>query len=276
MIYEVPPMEPMNFKSRWVMITGASAGLGRELALQLGRDYGANIVAVARREDRLNALRDELKEMGSEVLPLAAELSQVDEVDRVYEEATRRVDLYGAILNAGVTHFGDWHELSWEAFQQMLNVNVVSVVRLTNLLLPYMQKQDQGGGLLLVSSMAGLAPVPYQAAYSGTKAFLVHYGCSLFHEARGKNVSVTTFAPGGIATDMTAGARFDSLRTWLMPVDRCAKSAIEGYRRRKYLHVPGVVYKVLAALNNVAPEPFSTGRVAAQYRASLNAAKNGQ
>ena len=77
------------------------------------------------------------------------------------------------------------------------------------------------------------------------------------------------FAPGGIATEMTEGERFNSLRSWPMPVDRCARSGLEGFRQRKYLHVPGVVWKVLAALSNVAPEPFASSRVAAEYRASL-------
>lgn len=262
-------MKPMDFRGRWVLVTGASSGLGQEMARQLARDYGANIVAVARRADRLEALKQELEPTGVKVLPMTADLQRTEDVDRVCEAATQGEPLYGAVLNAGITHFGDWHELGWDGFSRMLSTNVTSVVRFTTHLLPYLEKQNEGGGVMLVSSMAGLSPVPYQAAYSGTKAFLVHYGCSLYHELRDKNVSVTTFAPGGIATEMTEGERFNSLRSWLMPVDRCARSGLEGFRQRKYLHVPGVVYKLLAALSNVAPEPFASSRVAAEYRASL-------
>lgn len=264
-------MKPMDFRGRWVLVTGASSGLGQEMARQLAREHGANIVAVARRADRLEALKQELEQSGVKVLPVVADLMKLADVDRVCKLATEGESLYGAILNAGVTHFGDWHELGWEGFERMLTTNVTSVVRFTTHLLPYLEKRDEGGGVMLVSSMAGLSPVPYQAAYSGTKAFLVHYGCSLYHEVQGKNVSVTTFAPGGIVTEMTSGERFNSLRSWLMPVDRCARSGLEGFRQRKYLHVPGVVYKLLAALSNVAPEPFASGRVAAEYRASLEA-----
>ena len=266
-------MKPMDFRSRWVLVTGASSGLGQEMARQLAHEHGANIVAVARRADRLDALKQELEPAGVNVRTVTADLRKVDDVDRVFDEATREGPLYGAILNAGVTHFGDWHELGWEGFQRMLETNVVSAVRFSTLLLPYLERQGEGGGMMLVSSMAGLAPVPYQAAYSGTKAFLVNYGCSLWHEMKHKNVSITTFAPGGIVTEMTAGQRFDSLRGWLMPVDRAARSGLEGFRKRKYLHVPGVVYKMLATLSNFAPEPFASSRVAAQYRASLEAAK---
>ncbi|MBK7582141.1 MAG: SDR family NAD(P)-dependent oxidoreductase [Myxococcales bacterium] len=264
-------MKPMDFRGRWVLVTGASSGLGQEMARQLARDYGANIVAVARRADRLEALKQELEPSGVKVLPLTADLQNLDDVDRVVKTATDGEALYGAVLNAGITHFGDWHELGWDGFQRMLATNVTSVVRFTTQLLPYLEQKNDGGGVMLVSSMAGLSPVPFQAAYSGTKAFLVHYGCSLYHELQGRNVSITTFAPGGIATEMTEGERFNSLRNWLMPVDRCARSGLEGFRQRKYLHVPGVVYKLLAALSNVAPEPFASSRVAAEYRASLEA-----
>lgn len=262
----------MDFRGRWVMVTGASSGLGLEMARQLGRDHGANVVAVARRLERLEALKEELEPAGVQVVPVTADLTRQEEVDSAFERALDASGgLYGAVLNAGVTHFGDWRELDWDGFQRMLATNVTSVVRLSSLVLPHLIERRENGGVMLVSSMAGLAPVPYQAAYSGTKAFLVHYGCSLWHELRGEQVSLTTFAPGGIQTEMTSGDRFDALRGWLMPVDRCARSGLDGYRKRKYLHVPGVVYKVLSALNGVAPEPFASSRVAAQYRASLEA-----
>ncbi len=113
--------------------------------------------------------------------------------------------MYGAVLNAGVTHFGDHHELDWEEFDTMLSTNVRSIVRLSRALIPHMESSPEGGGLLFVSSMAGLTPVPYQTHYIATKAFLVHYGCGLSHELEDSNVSVTTLAPGGIVTEMTAG-----------------------------------------------------------------------
>ena len=81
---------------------------------------------------------------------------------------------------------------------------------------------------MIVSSMAGMTTVPYQTAYSGTKAFLVSFGTGLFHELRGRPVSMTTFVPGGIQTEMTSGKRFGPLRGWLMPVDQCAPGSGRG------------------------------------------------
>ena len=157
-------MKPMNFRGRWALVTGASSGLGRAIALQLARDQGANILAVARRKDRLDALAEELKPSGVQVETLVADLSRGDDVERVLEKAQDGRELYAAVLNAGVTHFGRHEELSWPDFESMLNTNVRASVRLCSALLPKLEEHPDGGGVLLVSSMAGIAPVPYQSA----------------------------------------------------------------------------------------------------------------
>lgn len=267
-------MKAMEFRDRWVLVTGASSGLGRQMAKLLATEYGAKVVAVARRADRLAELSDEVAAAGGGTIePITADLSKLSEVDRVVQQATKGRSIYGAILNAGVTHFGDYHELTWEAFESMLATNVTSVVRMVTDLVPYIEKGGEGGGLLIVSSMAGLTPVPYQTAYSATKAFLVNFGCGLYHELRGRNVSVTTFVPGGIKTEMTATSNFEKLSGYLMPVDVCAREAIEGFRKRRYLHTPGVMNRVGVTLMRFLPQELLTGRVAATYRGSLEASR---
>lgn len=267
-------MKAMDFRDRWVLVTGASSGLGRQMAKLLATEYGANVIAVARRADRLAELQAEVAAAGGgKVEALTADLSKLAEVDRVVLESTRGRELYAAVLNAGVTHFGDFHELTWEGFEGMLATNVTAVVRLVTTLLPPIENAGQGGGLLIVSSMAGLTPIPYQTAYSATKAFLVNFGCGLYHELRGRNVSVTTFVPGGIKTEMTAGDRFEKLVGFLMPVEACAREAVEGFRRRRYLHAPGFVNRMSATLMRFLPQELMTGRVAATYRGSLEAAR---
>ncbi len=268
-------MELMDFRSKWVLVTGASAGLGWEMCKVLASDHGANVIAVARRRDRLDALKDEIESSSnSSVLPIAADLSKIGDVDRAFREATADRAVYAAVLNAGITHFGEYHELAWEDFQTMLATNVTGVVRLATQLLPYLEQRAARGGVLIVSSMAGLTPVPYQTAYSATKAFLVNFGCGLWHEVRHKNISVTTFVPGGIQTDMTSGVRFRALGGWLMPVDECATEAIDCFRRRRYLHVPGIAMRVGATMLRFMPRQFLTERVATTYRKALETAKH--
>lgn len=267
-------MKNMDFRGRRVLVTGASSGLGWEMAKVLAYEHGATVIPVARRMSRLEELKREIESRSSvKVEPIAADLSSIEDVDRVFREATKGGPLYGAVLNAGITHFGEYHELTWENFQAMLATNVTGVVRLTTHLLPYLEERSEGGGVLIVSSMAGLTPVPYQTAYSATKAFLVNFGCGLFHETLGKNVSVTTFVPGGIQTEMTSGERFKALGGWLMPADKCAEEAIDCFQKRRYLHAPGVFMRAGTSLMGLVPKQFLAGRLARTYRGALDATR---
>lgn len=264
------PMRDMNFQGRRVLVTGASSGLGAKMAELLAREHRANLVLVARRQTRLEELSAQIKkDHGVEVEYIVADLSSTEEVSRVFSTATASDPLYAAVLNAGVTHFGHHDELSWDAFETMLNLNVRGTARLTKLMLPYLEKRGENGGVLLVASLAGTTPVAYQSAYSGTKAFIVSYGCSLHHEMKRRGVTVTTFAPGGIATEMTEGNRFNDLRAWLVPVEPCARAALMGLQRRRYLVVPGLMYRVGSVAARLLPQSLLVGQVASRYRKSL-------
>jgi short-subunit dehydrogenase len=263
-------MKRMQLRGRWVLVTGASAGLGKAFATQLARHHGANVVLVARRKDRLEALAGELaKSSGVETQVIAADLSKTEEVDRTIAEATSGRQLTAAVLNAGITHFGHFHELAWKDFQTMLHTNVSAVVRMTTELVPHLEKDPDGGGILIVSSMAGFTPVPFQTAYAATKAFLVHFGMGMWHELDGRNVSLTTFAPAGIETDMTSGEKFGPLRGWLAPVDEVAKEGLDALVKRRFLAIPGVQNRFGNVLFRFLPRRFLTGRMAAVYRDAL-------
>lgn len=272
--------KPMSFESRWVMVTGASSGLGLEMARQLARDHKANLVLVARRGDRLTALQQELEGAhGVQVQSIVADLSRETEVERAFVEATTEHDIYGAILNAGVTHFGEHLDLSWADFKQLLDTNINAVAQLTHLYLPYLLDKNQGGGLMLVASMTGVTPVPYQAAYSGSKAFLVGFGHSLWHELKHTDVSITTFVPGGITTEMSHASgvsrHFGPSSMYMQSVDACARAGLTAFKRRKHTHVPGFVNQVGVLASKLLPRSFMVGQVAAEYRKALAAKKQG-
>jgi short-subunit dehydrogenase len=267
-------MRPIQFRGRWVLVTGASSGLGHAMAGILARQHHANIVAVARREDRLADLKRELEaSTGVTVDTCVADLANLEEVDRVVAYATKDRQLAGAILNAGVTHFGKYDELSWKDFDAMLNTNVRGVVRMATELIPHLERDPEGGGLLLVSSLSGIIPVAYQTAYSATKAFLITFGSGMWHELQGRNVSITTYAPPGIVTEMTAGKRFEPLRGWLISLDKAAREGVDALASRKYLHIPGIRDRWGSAVLRALPHGFVTGRLAAVYRGALDKAR---
>lgn len=105
----------MSFRDRWVLVTGAASGLGPELARQLAQEHGAHILAVARRAERLEVLGREVVAAGVQFRALSADLARGEDVERVVA-LSKEVPLYAAVLNAGVTFFGEHRDLDWERF----------------------------------------------------------------------------------------------------------------------------------------------------------------
>lgn len=263
-------MSKLQFKNKWVLVTGASSGLGEEMARQLAFQHGANLILLARRKDKLEQLKAELEKAAKiSVKIIAADLSKLDEVDNAIDQILADGQLYGAVLNAGVTYFGKHSELSWEQFQTMLQTNVVSVVRFTNRLVAHFETTGNEGGILIVSSMAAIFPVPYQSVYSGTKSFILSFATALVHEIKNKQFSLSVYAPGGIVTEMTAGDNFHDLQGWLMPVKQAAKEGIDAFRNRKLIHVPGLMNRVGGFFMKFLPKKFVMGKMSKVYEKSL-------
>lgn len=263
-------MKPLDFKQKWILVTGASSGLGYEMALQLGRKYKANLIVAARRADKLNQLKAELEPTGVQVKVVVADLSIQADVDRLLQESLNGQQLYGAILNAGVTFFGPHTEMPAGEFERLLQTNVVSVVHLTSALVKHFEQNKQEGGIMVVSSMAALFPVPYQAIYSGTKAFIMSFVNALALEIKNPKLSLTVYAPGGIATEMTEGEKFNDLKGWLMPVTQAAQEGITALQQRKYNHVPGALNRIGGAFMKLLPKRFIVGQLGKTYRKSLD------
>ena len=260
-------MAKLQFSGKWVLVTGASSGLGEEIARQLAQKHGANLILLARRREKLEQLKAEL-EGTVQVKIITADLTKLDEVDKALDELLKN-DLYAAVLHAGVTYFGPHEELEWNAFETMLQTNVVSTMRMTNRLVGHFEKSGNEGGLLIVSSLAAVIPIPYQAAYSATKSFILTFVTALRHELKNKLFSITVYTPGGIVSEMTAGEKFNDLRTWLMPVDEAANEAINALIKRKHTHIPGFVNKLGGLAIRFLPKKFILGRMSKVYGHSL-------
>jgi short-subunit dehydrogenase len=266
-------MNKLQFKNKWVLVTGASAGLGREIATQLAVNHGANLILLARRREKLESLKKTLEEQaGVSVKVIITDLADLADVDRALEAALAENNLYAAVLNAGVTYFGPNAALTWDVFENMLKTNVISVVRMTNRLVAYFESNSHAGGILIVSSMAAIFPIPYQAAYSGTKSFLMSFGTALAHEIKNEQLSITVYAPAGIETEMTENEKFDDLKKWLMPVKQAANEAIYGLVHRKAVYIPGFLNRAGAALLKLLPQKIILQTMRNMYVRSLEKA----
>jgi len=261
----------MDLSGQTVLVTGASSGLGYEMAYQLAVREKANVIIVARRAEKLAALQAEIaKASAVRVDVVAADLGIVEDVNRVLDHCLADQLFAGAILNAGITYFGKHTELQWDYFEKMVQLNVMSVVRMTNRLLSHFESVATPSRIMVVSSMASLYPVPYQSAYSGTKGFLTNFANALSQEVENKQLVISAYCPGGIKTEMTtADGKFDTLSRWLEPVEHVASQGIYAFKKGKLTYVPGLLNKLSTFFLKFVPRSLLLRQTGNIYRGAV-------
>ncbi|HEX8490453.1 MAG TPA: SDR family oxidoreductase, partial [Chthoniobacterales bacterium] len=206
-------MSGFEIEGSCTLITGASAGIGREFARQLTGRAGA-LVLVARRLERLQELRDELtkRDPNLNVHIRAVDLSNPSEVEELcgwLERENIAVDFL--INNAGLGDRGKFAASNPRRLQEMLAVNAVALTVLTRALVPGMV-QKKRGAILNVSSSAGFLPIPRLAVYAATKAYVSSFSEAIRAELHGSGVTVTALCPGPVHTEFGEVARRDSTK----------------------------------------------------------------
>lgn len=227
------------------LVTGASSGIGLAIAKELAA-AGHNLVLVARRRDRLEALADELRRSrGVRVDVAACDLAASADRDRLLDKLVGgdvRLDVL--ILCAGFGMVGPYLEHDCERLITMVRTNVESTLALSRALTPAMAERRRGA-VLLVSSIAGNQPIPYFAAYAATKAAITSFGESLSYELAPSGVTVSVLAPANVATEFAdvaeaadQGERQPAFLT--ASAEQCAKAGIGALRagKRKVTPLP--------------------------------------
>lgn len=216
--------------SRAALVTGASSGLGEEFARLFAAD-GIDLVLVARRRDRMEALATELRAGGKvSVHVLAADLSVPDEVGRVVREVQALpVEIEFLVNNAGLGNVGVFASSPLDRQMVMVDVNVRALVQLTHAFLPGMLARRRGR-VLDIGSTAGLQPGPFGAVYYATKAFVNSFTEALSHELKGTGVTATVSLPGATATEFASVAGSGTTRLFRSGVMSSAQVARDAYR----------------------------------------------
>jgi hypothetical protein len=184
------------------LITGASAGIGLEIA-KLHASQGGELVLVARRKDRLESIKADLEEKYKvKVTIISKDLSKRESPKEIYAELKKqKITVDYLINNAGFSQQGYFHEIDWNIQESMIMVNVMSMVELAYLILPEMVAR-KSGRILNVASSAAFAPGgPLQTIYFATKSFLVSFSQGLAGELEGSGVTSTVLCPGATATE---------------------------------------------------------------------------
>lgn len=219
-----------NLKSKAVLLTGASSGIGRAVAVELGRQ-GARVALVARREDLLAEVARDVRAAGGETLVLPADVTDRDAAAATVAETSREwgaVDI--VIANAGMGVTRPAHKLRVEDVETMMRVNYLGAVYVILAALPAMVER-KSGHVVGVSSLAAYRGLPGSAGYSATKAALSAFLESVRIDMRPHGVSVTTVHPGFVKTPMTEPNKFHM--PFLMDVDKAAKIMVQGIQAER-------------------------------------------
>lgn len=225
------------------LVTGASAGLGQEFARLLAKDKH-NLVLVARSEERLQQLADELRQRyGVTVHVFASDLSRPGAAQELYD-ALRAADLTIDILinNAGFGLNGKYHTNPAEQEFALLQLNVVAVAQLTRLLLPGMVARGLGR-ILNVASTAAFQPGPHMAGYFASKAYVLSLSEALAEELKDTGVSVTVLCPGPTQTEFIDRAGMEESLLFKLTKQSATKVATIGYKamlKGEAVVVPGL------------------------------------
>jgi short-subunit dehydrogenase len=243
------------FSGKTALITGASSGIGEQMARQLAA-VGCNLILVARRTDRLDALAGELGAVTVDVI--TADLADPEAPEAVFAQtqaAGRQVDIL--INNAG---FGFQKSLLAVDQLGMVDVNVRSLLAMTQLFAVPMVQRGQGW-VLNVSSVSAWFPIPGMATYAASKACVLHLSRALHEELKPAGVVVTALCPGGTRTEFSSIARDrmdPDLEKAMMPADVVAAAGLQALAKGKAVEVPGALYLMMVALVRVLPASWVT------------------
>lgn len=237
------------------LITGASGGIGLELAKLCAKD-GHNLVLVARRKEVLEKEATALRqEHGIEVLTVAADLSEPRAAATVWAKASSAYEIAMLINNAGIGLYGEFLHTDVKKEAAMMQLNMICLTELTKLALPNMRARTSGK-ILNIASVAAFLPGPLMAVYYATKAYVLSFSEALAEECRHTGVTVTTLCPGPTATGFEKKANLGASVLFggrLLQPEDVAMAGYKGMMKGKAIVLPGLRQKLMTLLIRLTP-----------------------
>jgi len=252
------------------LVTGASSGIGLELARQLAT-RGANLILTARSKDKLDALAQELAQMHRvEVQVVVADLAAPGGAEGLCADVDALgVSVDHVVNNAGFGDAGALSKADAAKLAEMVRLNCEAVVVLSRHFLPGMLERGRGG-VLNVASTAAFQPMPFMAVYAATKAFVLSFSAALAREVEGSGVRVTALCPGPVPTGFQAAAGIEPgvERIAALSAERTAEIGLAAYGVGDTVCVPGAVNRVQTVLSKLAPRGLLTSAISVAMKRS--------
>jgi short-subunit dehydrogenase len=244
-----------DLSGRLALVTGASSGIGAAMARQLAA-WKCDVILTARRQDRLEALKGELRATGATVHAVREDLADPAGPARLHAAARALGSIDILINNAGFGAYQSFADTSWPRHAELLQLNVLSLVELCHRFLPDLLARPGRAHIMNVASIAAFVAVPYFANYGGTKSYVLGFSESLAAELAATGVRVTCLCPGGTWTEFSevAGQTLGrTARAGMMSAERCAAIGLRGMLRGRRLVVPGGGNKATHVLSRLMP-----------------------
>ena len=247
------------------LITGASSGIGKELA-RIHAEKGGDLVITARRADKLNELKNELEEKhGIKVMVIAKDLSLATAPQDIYNEVNKAgIEVEYLINNAGFGGRGKFHERDWNSDLTMINLNVTALTAMTRLFLPDFVKRNSGK-ILNVSSTASLLPGPLQAVYYATKAYVTSFSNAIAEELHDTNITVSALLPGATETEFASTSGMDKTELFnnTFSAREVAQSGYDGMIAGKLNIMAGLTFaqKMMMATIPITPKKLLLSQI---------------
>lgn len=243
------------------MITGASGGIGRQLAYHFAED-GYSLVLVARSKEKLEELKKELENNYSiSVLISIKDLSKQKEALKLYDEIKQqRITVQFLVNNTGFGLYGAFIETSWAEEADMIDLNIKTLTYLTKLFLPEMVERNEGR-ILNIASVASFLPGPLLAVYYATKAYVLSFTEALENELKDTNITISALCPGPTKTGFSDRANLSSSKLFesgALHVEDVAKVGYEQFMRGKTIIILGAKFKVATMLPRFFPRKLIT------------------
>jgi len=227
----------MQVRGASALVTGAGRGIGRAVALALGR-AGASLTLVARTASEIASVARQIRDGGARAVAFAGDLTEARVSTGAVEAAVAaHGGLQVLVNNAGVGGFGNLAEATDETWDRILGTNLTAVFRLTRAALPHLTRQ--GGHVFMISSLAGTNPIAGMAAYCASKAALDHLAACLMLEVRQQGVKVTTIAPGSVDTGFGGSPRGGDT-SWMLASEDVARAVMDLLEARDGAHLSRV------------------------------------
>jgi uncharacterized protein len=252
----------ISTRPKTALITGASSGIGYELAQLFARDR-YNLVLVARSADKLKQIADEFtRQFGISVKIISLDLSLPDAPEKVFSELQQEaIEIDVLVNNAGFASYGFFWETDLNAELQMMQLNMVALTHLTKLFLKEMVSRHEGK-ILNIASTAAFQPGPLMAVYYATKAYVLSFSEALANELQGTGVTVTALCPGPTESGFQARANMEESKLVsgkrIMDAKTVAEIGYRGLMKGETVVIPGLKNKLLALSVRFTPRNLVT------------------